>query len=138
MKLLLDTCVLAEFSKLIPDKKVIAFIENFPSESLFFSVISLGEISKGIHLLTATKRQVDLQQWLMQLEQAYQNHILPISPDIAKTWGEITAQAQKKGRILPNADGLIAATAINHGLHVVTRNVQDFEFSPALLINPWV
>ncbi|MCX7123333.1 MAG: type II toxin-antitoxin system VapC family toxin [Gammaproteobacteria bacterium] len=138
MKLLLDTCTIAEFSKPFPDQKVIAFIESAPSESLFLSAISVGEISKGIHLLGPTKRRAELQQWLMQLEQSYQDHIFPINIDVSRIWGEITAEAQKKGKILPAADGLIAATAINYGLHLVTRNVKDFDCSSALLINPWV
>ncbi len=137
MKLLLDTCALAEFAKPSPNQKVLAFIETFPSESLFLSVISLGEISKGIHLLPTAKRKASLQHWLTQLEQTYQDHILPITPEVSQIWGEITAQAQKKGRLLPSADGLIAATAMAHGLHVVTRNTKDFECSTALLINPW-
>ncbi len=137
MKLLLDTCVLAEFSKPLPEAKVLRLIESHTSESLFISVISLGEISKGVHLLTDSKRKTILRKWLSNLEASYQGQVLSITSEIAQTWGEVTAQAQQKGRVLSSADGLIAATAIVHGLHVITRNVKDFALTPVLLMNPW-
>jgi predicted nucleic acid-binding protein len=135
--LLLDTCVLAEFSKPAPDQRVVAFVQSHRSEPLFLSVISVGEISKGLCLLSDSKRKEDLQEWLFSIENTYKNHTLSITAEIAKTWGVITAEARQRGRVLPAADGLIAATAIEHGLHVVTRNIKDFECSAALLINPW-
>ena len=137
MKLLLDTCVLAEFAKPKTDQNVQRFIQDIASEALFISVISLGEINKGIHLLTTSKRKTHLQKWMKTLEMTYQHRVLPINAEIADLWGEIAALAQKKGKTLHSADGLLTATAIIHGLHLVTRNTKDFQHTPVLLINPW-
>jgi predicted nucleic acid-binding protein len=137
MKLLLDTCVLAESSRPRPNQKVVDFININANHTLFVSVLSVGEITKGIHLLPASQRKNDLQQWLLLLEHSYQDHILPIDTQVSKIWGEITAQAQSNGKIIPSTDGLIAATAISHGLHLATRNIKDFQYTPVLLINPW-
>ena len=137
MKLLLDTCVLAEFAKPKTDANVEHFIQHISAEALFVSVISLGEINKGIHLLPISKRKTHLQEWAQKLETTYQDRLLSIDLNIANIWGEITAQAQQKGKIIPNADGLLAATAIAHGLHLATRNINDFKSTPVLIINPW-
>jgi len=137
MRVLLDTCVLSELRKAQCHENVHRIIDGYTDESLFLSVITIGEISKGIALLKKSQRKNELQRWLQTLEHYYSDRILAIDLDTVRIWGEITAAAQNKGKIITASDGLIAATALRHGLHIVTRNIRDFEVSGALLINPW-
>lgn len=138
MRILLDTCAISELRQKAPRKSVLDAIDAVPSENLFLSVITLGELAKGISLLAKGKRKNDLQSWLLDLERFYGDRILPIDADTARIWGELTADAQKKGAQIGVPDGLIAATARRHGLHVMTRNSQDFEPTGVLLVNPWI
>lgn len=112
-------------------------IEDCADTSLFLSVVTVGEITKGIGLLNESQRKRELQSWLQTLEQHYADRLLPIDLDIVYIWGEITASAQKSGQTIAASDGLIAATALRHGLHIMTRNVGEFKSSGGLLINPW-
>lgn len=137
MRVLLDTCVISELRKEGPNSGVTAAIDEMPSDNLFLSVITLGEIVKGISLLDESKRKRGLQSWLLELERFYEDRILEIDSEAVRIWGESTANAQRKGRIVSAPDGLIAATAQRHGLHLMTRNVSDFEDTGAMLINPW-
>lgn len=137
MKLLLDTCVLSELRNPQSASLILAMLESFESDDLFISVISIGEITKGITLLEASKRKTELELWALSLEKQYTEHILRIDCEVVHAWGELTTHAQKKGKIIPMADGLIAATALVYGLHVMTRNVSDFEATGVLLLNPW-
>ena len=137
MKVLLDTCVLSELKQKAPNPLVQAYIANLSDESIFISAITIGEIAKGISLLDSGKRKAELQSWLDALESDYAENIVPISSDVCRIWGEISAKCQKSEQSIPALDGLIAAMAIHHGLHLVTRNVSDFQASGALLVNPW-
>jgi len=107
-------------------------------EDQYVSVISIGEIACGIARLAPGKRRRELEQWLGQTEQNFAEHLLPIDRDIAQRWGELTAKLAKAGRVLHPADGLIAATALHHGLQLMTRNTADFKHTGVLLFNPWV
>lgn len=138
MKLLLDTCTLSELRKNEPNPQVYRFIQQYHADQLYLSVITLGEITKGIKLLAESKRKRELTFWLETLQTGYADKVLPIKTETVAIWGEVTAKAQQNGKTLAAADGLIAATAIEHGLHVITRNVADFEPSGCLLINPWL
>ncbi len=104
---------------------------------MFLSVLTVGELTKGIELLAAGERKRTLRRWLETLEQDYADRILSIDTETARIWGELTAGAQTGGRTIPASDGLIAATAIRHGLHLMTRNVTDFVNTGAMLLNPW-
>ncbi len=137
MRVLLDTCVLSELRKPQPDMGVRQAVDEIPDDDLFVSVISLGEIAKGIALLDESRRKRELQSWLQTLERDYATRLLEVDRDTAHIWGEFTAATQKNGKIVSASDGLIAATARRHGLHVMTRNVSDFEPTGAMLINPW-
>lgn len=137
MKVLLDTCTLAELRKPKPDAGVVAAVSATLDENLFLSVVSVGEILKGIGLLAAGKKRNDLTSWLTALEAQFSERILPIDVETGKIWGELTARARKKGLIIHAADGLIAATALRHGLHVVTRNEGDFKATGVRILNPW-
>lgn len=137
MKILLDTCILSELRR--PESRAILknALSLFEAHQLFISVISIGEITKSISLLPISKKKTDLLQWSAKLEKNYVSRTLSINSDIAHLWGELTAKAQKSGKQIPTADGLIAATALAHGLHVMTRNVDDFKYTGVLLLNPW-
>ena len=137
MRVLLDTCVLSELRKDNCHENVRRTIEEYTDESLFLSVITIGEITKGIELLNDSYRKRELKSWLQTIERYYSDRILAIDLEIVRIWGEFSATAQKSGKIIAASDGLIAATALRHGLHIVTRNISDFEPSGGLLINPW-
>ena len=94
-------------------------------------------LSMCVALLPHGKKKDGYASALLELEQDYETRILPIDTDAARIWGELGAVIRKAGRTLPATDGLIAATAIRHGLHVVTRNVKDFAETGAMLLNPW-
>lgn len=112
-------------------------VEALADESLFVSVVSVGEIVKGIALLRDTQHKRALEAWLQTLERHYADRLLPVDLETSRIWGELTAAAQKAGWTVPTTDGLIAATARRHGLHVMTRNTGDFEVTGVLLVNPW-
>jgi len=137
VRVLLDTCVLSEIQRQQGNPQVRERVQAIHGDDLFLSVLTVGELTKGIELLETGTRQTTLRQWLLSLEQDYEDRILSIDTETARIWGEITAGAQSKGRTIPASDGLIAATAIRHGLHVMTRNVADFAHTGAMLINPW-
>ena len=113
------------------------FVRAAVETDLFISVITLGELARGIGLLDEGGRKTALAEWLQTLESRFSDRILPIDPETGLIWGEITARCQRSGRTLPAADGLIAATGLRHGLHVATRNMGDFEGTGVLLFNPW-
>ena len=137
MKILLDTCVLSELRRSDGNPRVRMTIENCPDSDLFISVLSLGEIIKGITLLAPGKKKEGLQRWAQGIEQNYTDRILPIDVETSRIWGEITAQARAQGITVPAVDGLIAATALRNGLHLMTRNTADFMATGVLLTNPW-
>lgn len=137
MKVLLDTCALAELRKPRPDPAVVAAVNAVPDEKLFLSALSVGEIAKGTALLPAGKKRNELTAWLVALEREFRERILPVDVEIARGWGEMTARAQKKGLIVAPTDGLIAATAMRHKLHVMTRNEKDFQPTGVHVVNPW-
>lgn len=137
MRVLLDTCVLSELRSPKGHLGVRRAVEAVESDSLFVSVVSVGEIAKGIALLKESKNKRELQAWLQALERYYADRLLPIDLEISHIWGELTAAAQKAGKIIPTSDGLIAATARRHGLYVMTRNTQHFEPTGISLLNPW-
>lgn len=137
MRTLIDTNVLSEARK--PDghamvKRLLAAAEP---DDLFISVISIGEITHGIARLPPGTKRRELEAWLGMTERHFADRILAIDRDIAQLWGEITAKAAHSGRKLHAADGMIAATALHHGLRIMTRNTKDYEATGVLLSNPW-
>jgi hypothetical protein len=137
VRVLLDTCVLSELHRPQPHPGVRSAVKQAASEDLFISVISTGEIAKGIGLLKESSKKHALSTWLQALERDYADRVLVIDLETSHLWGELTAAAQKTGKIIPAADGLIAATAWRHGLHVMTRNTGHFEAAGVALVNPW-
>jgi predicted nucleic acid-binding protein len=137
LKVLLDTNVLSEARRSDGNARVRQRIAETPDEEQFVSVISIGEIAFGTARLEAGKRRRALEEWLERAERQFADHILPIDREIAHLWGDLTARATRAGRALHTADGLIAATALHHGLRLMTRNVRDFEPTGVLIIDPW-
>ena len=138
MSWLLDTCALSEYAKKAPAPKVIAWLDEQDETSLFISVITLGEIEKGILKLRASDlhRSQKLTAWLGKVEQRFAGRILPLNAAALHVWAQITAHAELAGQPIPVMDGLLMATAQCHGFTVVTRNVQDFAMCPQVF-NPW-
>jgi toxin FitB len=137
VRVLLDTCVLSELRRPKGHPAVRQAVAALESDNLFVSVLSIGEITKGISLLRESPHKRALQTWLHTLERNYADRLLPIDLETSRIWGELTAAAQKTGRRVHASDGLIAATARRYGLHVMTRNTADFEPTGVLLLNPW-
>ena len=137
MKVLLDTCVLSELRHPKGHPGVRRAVADLHEEELFISVISIGEILKGVSLLPEGPRKSGLASWLDTLERDYGDRILSVDRDICRRWGELTARAQRAGRPVSATDGLIAATALHHGLQVMTRDTADFEPTGVSLFDPW-
>lgn len=137
MRVLLDTCVLSELRHPKGHPAVRQAVAALNEEELFVSVLSLGEIHRGICLLKQSPRRRELATWLETLQRNYRDRLLAIDLEISRLWGELTASAQKVGRVVHAPDGLIAATALRHGLRLMTRNTADFEPTGVLLLNPW-
>jgi predicted nucleic acid-binding protein len=137
VRVLLDTCVLSEVRHPRCDPGVRRAVSELDEKDLFISVLSVGEIAKGIALLAEGDKKRTLGQWLDTLDRSYGDRLLPVDLETSRIWGELTAAATKHGRTVPASDGLIAATARRHGLHVMTRNTVDFESTGVLLLNPF-
>lgn len=104
----------------------------------YVSVITLAEIEKGIALLPASKRRLQLEEWFKnELEVWFLGRVLPVGRQVASQWALLLAQAVRSGRPIPTVDSLIAATALAYDLTVVTRNVRDFQMTGATILNPW-
>ena len=135
MSYLIDTHVLSELRRKVPNPSVVNWFSNRPATTLYLSVLTLGELRKGIETLTDTSRRLALLDWLeADLPQFFIGRILPVDLAVADRWGRLVAQA---GRPLPAIDSLLATTALQHGLHLVTRNQRDFELPGLSVINPW-
>lgn len=134
MRLLLDTCILAELRRPQGSEIIKSAISNYDDNALFLSVLTVGEIAKGINLLPDSRKKLELANWFTNLEQEFDDRILPIDRDTAIMWGELTARARNDGITVPACDGLIAATALRYGLHVVTKNIKHFKGTGALIL----
>ena len=135
MSYLIDTNVLSELRRKEPNPGVVAWFEERPATTLYVSVLTLGEIRKGIEALSKSKRKLKLLDWLeTELPAFFSGRVLPIDEEVADRWGRLLAAA---GRPLPAIDSLLAATALTHGLALVTRNLDDFPHPALEIINPW-
>lgn len=135
MSYLLDTNVLSELRRKTPNSGVVSWLESKPSSTLYLSVLTLGEIRKGVDGLVDVKRRQSFADWLeVELPMFFIGRILPITTVTAEHWGKLMANAK---RPLPAIDSLLAASAIEHNLTLVTRNIKDFANLPVELFNPW-
>jgi len=138
VRYLLDTCLISELVKTKPHKAVVEWLEGCDEEGMFLSVLVLGEIQKGIAKITDERRKASMQRWLdSDLRQRFAGRILPVSDEVALTWGIVQAKAELQGAPVPTIDGLLGATALAHNLTVVTRNERDIKATGARVFNPW-
>jgi len=135
---LLDTNTISELMRKRPHRGVVAWIAEADEGHLYLSALTIGEIRQGIEGLSAGKRRTALERWLdMGLRVRFAGRTLAIDEPVALRWGILTAQARRRGRPLPTVDGLLAATALHHGLTIVTRNTADFHSTGVAVLNPW-
>ena len=135
MSYLLDTHVLSELRRKTPDASVLEWFARRPPSTLYLSVLTLGELRKGIEGVADSKRRLTLNDWLeTDLTAFFVGRILPIDARVAERWGRLLAAA---GCPLPAIDSLLGATAAHHGLSIVTRNEKDFADMGLDVINPW-
>lgn len=138
MSYLIDTCCISELVKRKPNPNVVKWFTDQDELSMYLSVITFGELRKGIEKLPDSKKKKELNRWIKEdLKQRFKNRVLSINMEEVNKWGLILAVAEKNGKPLPAIDSLIAATALVHDLSVVTRNTQDMEGSEVEVINPW-
>ena len=138
MKYLLDTCLISELVKKEPNSAVVNWLDEQDEQTLFLSVLNLGELQKGISKLSDGARKDVLQSWVvLDLIERFTGRILDIDMETALCWGRIQGEAEQAGVKLPVMDSLIAATAAAHGLMIVTRNVRDMEKCGVKVCNPW-
>ena len=139
MNYLLDTCALSEFTKPDPNAGLLAWLRAVPESSLHVSALTLGEIQQGVSRLPASARRQRLQSWLeKEIRARFAGRLLAADEGVCLLRGQIRAQAAVRGNTLPVMDALIAATALAHGLVLVTRNERDFAHVSGLqLSNPW-
>jgi predicted nucleic acid-binding protein len=132
---LVDTNILSESTKPSPNSRIIAWMEA--NESLLrISTISLGEIHYGIERLARGRKQSDLRKWLRVLRATYTASILPVDGPVALRWGKLRATSERQGRKMPAVDSLLAATALQHKLTLVTVNTKDFHAPGLKVLNP--
>jgi len=135
VNVLLDTNVLSEVVRPRADEAVMRWLSKTPAESLFVSVLTLGEIRKGVERLEAGAKRDRLREWLeTDVPTLFEERILAVDAAVADRWGRLTAQAK---RSVPAVDALIAATALVHDLRLATRNTADYAFPGLDVFDPW-
>ena len=135
---LLDTNCISELVRPKPDPRVIEWMEAADEAMLYLSVLTVGEIRKGVAGLAHGKRRTNLETWLeVELQARFAGRVVAIDAAIADRWGLIAAEAKRKGKALSVIDGLLAATALHYNLTVVSRNVSDFANTQVQVVNPW-
>ncbi len=138
MNYLLDTCVLSELIREVPDSRVVDWVRSQAETRLHLSVLTLGELRKGVERLPSSRKRLRIGAWLdNDLLKRFAGRILPIDERGAERWGIASAKAELAGVPLPVVDGLLAATALARGMTVVTRNTKDMARTGVNLLNPW-
>jgi toxin FitB len=135
---LLDTNCVSELVRVTPEPRVMEWMDAADEGLLYLSVLTLGEIRKGVASLAQGRRRTHLEVWLnVDLQTRFSGKILPIDDAVADRWGLLAAQAKGRGVSLPIIDGLLAATALHYNLTVVSRNTKDFSNTQVPVLNPW-
>ena len=138
MAYLLDTCAISEMVAVKPNPNVLKWFESQNEKTLFLSIITIGEIEKGIYQLPVSKKRTLLETWLFDdLVPDFHERIIEINRSLMTTWAKMIAGLKSKGIIRPSFDSLIEATALHRQLILVTRNVKNFQNSPVTILNPW-
>lgn len=136
MSYLLDTNVVSETAKPRPDPGVLAWLAHHRVEEAYLSALTLGELVQGLVRAPEGKRPL-LEAWLEGIKARFRGRILPLDEGVMETWGLLTGTAFLQGRPLSPLDAMLAATALRHGLVLVTRNAAHFEGLPVRVLNPW-
>jgi toxin FitB len=138
MAYLLDTCAISEMVAVKPNQNVLDWFEHQPESTLYLSVVTWGEIQKGIYQMPSGKRRLQLETWLFDvLAHTFQGRIINIDERLITTWAKMLAGFKNRGLIRPSLDSLIEATAFQHNLILVTRNEKNFRDSEVSIFNPW-
>lgn len=137
MNFLLDTNVISEPKQKKPNGKVLEWLGAQDESKIYLSVLTVGEIRKGITRLDSGKKKAELEKWLEKLRNRFARRILPLSERTFLVWGKMCGEFENKGIIRPALDSLLEATALEHDLILVTRNVKNFQNSQAMILNPW-
>jgi tRNA(fMet)-specific endonuclease VapC len=138
MKYLLDTCVVSELVAKQPNPRVLEWIDSIDPDGVYLSVITIGEITKGIEKLPQSKRKLELSDWMEnEFLVRFQDKIVVLDVGILVYWGNMSARLESKGRTLPVMDSLIAASVLEKKLVLATRNEADFEGTDVEIVNPW-
>ncbi len=137
MKYLLDTDIISELVARQPRRAVLEWIDSVDPHSLYLSVITFGELKKGIEKLPTSRRRKQLHEWVENdLPARFSGRILALDLSVMLTWGELTGRLERRGRTLPAIDSLITAQALHYGCTIVTRNTQDYVGAEVELLNP--
>lgn len=135
---MLDTCVVSELIKPKPENAVLDWIGSQAEERLYLSVLTLGELEKGIAKVRDEKREKKLREWVdNDLQERFEGRWIDVDRAVVRRWGRLQGHAEVAGRKMPVIDGLIAATALHLGFAVVTRNTADLVASGVDVVNPW-
>lgn len=137
MSFLLDTVAASETRKQRPDAGYVDWLAAQEERNLYMSVMSLGELRRGVLALPAGARRASVEAWLTDVVEALGERIVPIDRKVVNCWAELTLAYRARGQVVGLVDELIAATALSHGLTLVTRNVRHFEASGCKLVSPW-
>jgi len=139
VRYLLDTCVISELVAKRPAAQVVEWVDALDPDAVYLSVITIGEIQKGIERLPKSRRRAQLEAWLAdELLGRFSGRLVPLDEDVLRTWGRLTASLETRGITLPAIDTLLAASAVHGDFVLVTRNEADFAATGVRLHNPWV
>jgi hypothetical protein len=135
---LLDTATVSEWARARPDPGVVRWLDEVDEDRTYLSVITIGELRRGVERLPAGRRRDRLATWLRdQLLDRFDGRLIAVEVEVAEAWGRLTARLARNGTTVGTAAALIAATATCHELQVVTRNIADFAPTGVIVVNPW-
>ncbi len=137
MSFLLDTCTISEPKQKQPSETVLEWLDAQDESKLYLSVLTVGEIRKEIARLESGKKKAEFEKWLEKLRMRFSRRILPLSERTFLVWGKMCGEFEKKDILRPAFDSLLEATALEHDLIFVTRNVKNFHDSQVTILNPW-
>ena len=137
MNFLLDICIISEPKQKRPSERVLEWLNAQDESKLYLSVLTVGEIKKGIARLESSKKKTELERWLEKLRARFARRILPLSEKTFLVWGKMYGEFERKGIVRPAFDSLLEATALELDMIFVTRNVKNFQHSSVTVLNPW-
>lgn len=135
---LIDTCTISEVTKVKPQQSVVEWLSLQRNEEMFVSVITIGEVMRGVERMPASRRRTVIERWMRnEFSEQFEGRVLSIDAEVAHHWGTLRASLENRGLKQPILDSFIAATALVHDLTLVTRNVSDFRATGVKLFDPW-